>query len=313
MTFAFSVSNATATGAAFLFGLKTHLKANGWTVMSSSDGTTYNSGGDQITTAAAGAGGMSNTSAWFRIRSSTMGGFTRELTFQVSAAGAASWRVKYSTSGGFTGGSPGITQTPSATDEKILKGSGTDASPGYAVSCVNSAANAQYCAGDSAEGYSFYALQTTAGVVNSFNFMDYTDNIPSEDTDPAVLAFGSTTATTYTSLYNPGAAVASTWFGRSSISPLFTNVSIAVPVNSNTNIPAKSMGPNPYTTNSNIISLYWMRSITDGGTGFSYKGRSRLHQFSLNIQANGSTYNTKSKIQIGDFVYPWDSTTVPVI
>jgi hypothetical protein len=41
------------------------------------------------------------------------------------------WRIKYSARAGFTGGTPGPNQTPSALDERILLGGGTDASPTY--------------------------------------------------------------------------------------------------------------------------------------------------------------------------------------
>jgi hypothetical protein len=42
------------------------------------------------------------------------------------------WRIKVSRAAGFTGGSPSATQVPTATDEQVFMGSGTDASPtGY--------------------------------------------------------------------------------------------------------------------------------------------------------------------------------------
>ena len=67
---------------------------------------------------------MANTSAWFRI--SNPDGV--EYVCQ-RGINNLQWRVKVSPTVGFTGGSPGATQVPSATDEGIVLGGGTDASP----------------------------------------------------------------------------------------------------------------------------------------------------------------------------------------
>lgn len=126
----FSDVNTIGTGAAAIFKLKAVLKAAGWTVPSSSDGTTYNSSGDQITVATSGAGGMANNSAWFVIREP---GGRREWCFQRGTTNQV-WRVKYSALARFTGGSPGATRVPSATDSadaNALIGGGTDASPTF--------------------------------------------------------------------------------------------------------------------------------------------------------------------------------------
>lgn len=123
----YDANKSPTTGTEAIFTLKTVLKAAGWTVPSSSDGTTYNASGDQITHIGSGAGGLANTGAWFRIRQPDG---AREFTFQRGTTGI-SWRLKYSAFDLFTGGTPGATQTPSATDEIVLRGGGTDASPTY--------------------------------------------------------------------------------------------------------------------------------------------------------------------------------------
>jgi len=122
------VNNLPTTGSECIFILKELLKTAGYTVPASSDGTTYNAAGDQITVAGSGAGGMDNNRAWFRIQDPAG---EREWTFQRATTLHYQWRVKYSALDGFTGGSPGITETPSATDEAILFGGGTDASPTF--------------------------------------------------------------------------------------------------------------------------------------------------------------------------------------
>lgn len=100
-------------GANPIFQLKQFLKLQGWAVTKSSDGTTYNLSGDQITHNGTGAGGMGNVNAWFVIQ---MPGATRSFCFQCDAQGTQYWRVRYSYLG-FSGGSPSATTAPTATDQ----------------------------------------------------------------------------------------------------------------------------------------------------------------------------------------------------
>lgn len=117
-------TNVANNGIAIFFDLKTVKKSAGWTVPSSSDGTTYNTSGDQITVPGAGAGGLANTNAWFVIREP---GGRREWCYQRTSA--MLFRVKYSALSRFVIGSPSATRVPQAADEQIIAGSGTDASP----------------------------------------------------------------------------------------------------------------------------------------------------------------------------------------
>ena len=109
-----------ATGAVAMYELKELLKLAGWTVLSSSDGTTYNSGGDQITSGASGANGMANNNAWFRIRSPAGAGAV-SFTFQRGTTNLA-WRIVRSRTAGFTTGSPSATVVPSASDGGTMLG-----------------------------------------------------------------------------------------------------------------------------------------------------------------------------------------------
>ena len=120
-----TITSSTTGVPTFIF--KQTLKAAGWTVPSSSDGLTYNASGDQITTSGTGAGGLQNTRSWFRLRDP---GGRRELCIQyASISGSLQWRVKFSEVSRFTGGSPSATVTPTAADERVVWGGGTDASP----------------------------------------------------------------------------------------------------------------------------------------------------------------------------------------
>lgn len=118
----YKVNFAPATGAEALYELKNILTGSGWTVVSSSDGTTF-SAGDNIT----GATSLAGSNRWFIVQEPTgVGG--RQWCFQRTTANTT-WRVKISPLNGFGGGSASLTQVPSATDEGVIFGSGTDASP----------------------------------------------------------------------------------------------------------------------------------------------------------------------------------------
>lgn len=121
------VNTIYATGAAAMYAVKEVLKAAGWVVNQSSDGTTYNAAGDQISHGGAGANGMANSNAWFEIQEPEANG--RSYTVQRDTVNNWEYRVKMSAAAGFAGGTPGAIQTPSATDEVTLLGSGTDAAP----------------------------------------------------------------------------------------------------------------------------------------------------------------------------------------
>lgn len=178
-------------GAGAFYALKELLKTAGWTVMSSSDGTTYNAGGDQITGNGAGAGGMNNNYAWFRIRQP--GANAREVTFQRSTVTNA-WRIKYSggPSTGFVTGTPGATQTPSASDEQVVAGGGTDAAPTFTQQFDTPDTGWKFnAAANNAAPYSFYWWTHLNGVgqVRTFGMLD-TLLVGSElpgDVDPTVL------------------------------------------------------------------------------------------------------------------------------
>src|SRR3990172_4710338 len=117
-----------ATGAVAMYDLKELLKAQGWSVVMSGDGlAVYSAVGDVITGGGVGANGMANTRAWFRI---TDPAGVKELTIQRGTLNYT-YRIKFSYAAKFTGGAPDPDQTPSATDEVIVEGGGTDAAPSY--------------------------------------------------------------------------------------------------------------------------------------------------------------------------------------
>ncbi len=316
MAYTFSVSNVITNASQFLFILKSTLVSAGWVVKSSSDGLTYNATGDQITSSGTGAGGIRNNSAWFRIQCPTTDSVNREFTFQVQPTAFLNWRVKYSYNAGFTGGSPAILTTPFATDEKFILGSGTDTSPIFGNACSDTATLSQYAIGDASEGYSFYTIQTTAGgTLNSIFFMDHLDNF-FNDLDPVVMFISTNpSALLYNSILSPTNISLPTpisWFCKGKIYEDFKITCLLIPYKDASTSCAKRLGPNPYTGNDNIIQLFWGRQTSSTPTA-GYKGRSHIMRLNLNSRAQGSTYNSKTLIQLGDFVFPWDASTTPVL
>lgn len=106
--------------------------ATNWTVVSSGTGTagTWVASGDLITAASK----LLVANAWFVLQGKGVvdGGTTykRQLCWQVDGAGLV--RCKVSPRAGFTNvASASATRVPSATDERVLLGGGTDASPTF--------------------------------------------------------------------------------------------------------------------------------------------------------------------------------------
>lgn len=118
----YDVNTTPANGPAAIVSLAGVLTASGWTILSSSDGTSFVAGDTYATSST----DLDNNNAWFTIQEPTgVGG--REWCFQHISSNT-SWRVKVSPHIGFTG-SATATQTPFASDQGIIWGGGTDGSP----------------------------------------------------------------------------------------------------------------------------------------------------------------------------------------
>lgn len=149
-----------------VFQIKELLKAAGWTVPESSDGTTYNAAGDQITSSGAGAGGLNNSLAWFRLQSANG---AVEYTVQRGAGASTDWRVKLARAP-FNAGAPGVTQTPTTTNpdnEQVVIGGGTDAAPTTGTLFSSIAGNlVKGAADDASPGFFFVAIPAGGGSPN---------------------------------------------------------------------------------------------------------------------------------------------------
>jgi hypothetical protein len=122
MALYYNVNNTPATGAEAIANIGFVLSSSGWTIISSSDGSSYGAGETYFSTSS-----LAATNAWYIVQEPTgVGG--REWCFQRTNANN-NWRIKVSPNAGFSGGTPSATQVPLATDEGVIWGSGTDASP----------------------------------------------------------------------------------------------------------------------------------------------------------------------------------------
>ncbi len=175
-----------------IFREKEFLKTAGWTVLASGDGlAAFSSSGDIITSGGSGAGGMFNVLAWFRIQAPDL---VHEWTIQLISTvnTVTSFRFKYGLTP-FTGGAASSTQTPTATDEVVFAGAGTDAAP-TGERCFGNMAQAGaktlYGGADQSAPYGFF-FAVTLGAANEPGIHGFLwepmQDAPMEDADPYVL------------------------------------------------------------------------------------------------------------------------------
>lgn len=105
------------------------LSATNWVVTKSATGGIYAQSGDVITSESS----LLSARAWWVMRGKGIidGGtsYYQQICWQTNGSGGV--RVKISPRAGFVGGSPSSTRVPSATDERVLIGAGTDADPEF--------------------------------------------------------------------------------------------------------------------------------------------------------------------------------------
>lgn len=124
----FANCNTIGTNNDPLWFLKFVLKLAGWTIKCSGTGTagTYSASTDLIVNQGTSFGGMGVIRSWW-VAEDPAG--LRQLCGQTIVAGSNQSRLKFSKGAKFIGGSPNANTVPSAADEQVLHGSGTDASP----------------------------------------------------------------------------------------------------------------------------------------------------------------------------------------
>lgn len=294
MTWIFDIQQpVTGTAAVGTYRLKAALIARGWTVPSSSDGTTYNSSGDQISSGAAGANGLGNANAWFRIKCPVG---TREFVFQ--RISAAAWRIKYSVAG-FTAGSPSATRVPSATDEVVIIGGGTDAAPtGFTWGSVDATAQKwNVITGDATEGYSFTVHAHAPGsftMVMGLTF-DLMEQANASDLDPYAILYGTSAfAYAYSGMQSGDAAANGNggrfWY-KYDVAGI-TRVWVASTADHpSPSIASTTLGPNPFNGKDEIVPvIYWRSLVPTQG----FKGISRIFKQGTVFRATGDGFSLNS-------------------
>lgn len=299
------------------YQLKEALVAEGWVVVSSSDGTTYNASGDQLTT----AGTFAGNRAWFQIRNPAS---TLWIVIQMdSLSTKRSIRMKVARAA-FSSGSPGATQVPAtatATDEFVVLGAGTDASPTFQA-VIPATGTLRYQIGvDDAAPYPFFMVgwPSGGGLVQSWIFCDAmaAGSYPAGDACPYVIGANSTV--------NVAWAVYMVNFGVSAIgsnspvalfnnggTPTFQRVSMAN-YYEGTQYANEAIGANYDGEDTSLPGLWLRRATYGGGTGC--KGVSSTYRVNGTARATGDTYTastTRDRLLLPPLNAPWDGTAPTV-
>ena len=308
------------------FFLKEHLKANGHTVKSSGDGlSAYSATGDILTGINSGANGFGNKKAWFRIQDPNGREFTLQQATTLFSIGTrlCAFRIKYSRAAGFTGGSPSSTQTPSATDEGIVAGGGTDAAPSphtVGDTLANSIPSfAQFTIGGSAENYGWSVYMYAKGAPTAVSlawFFDPLNQAQSADTDPFMYRFLNAGKTTFADLNTtsttPGNGAGRGWVGLGTVDEGFKELSAASVKIGSTGFPL-DMKVDPHTGKDQIGTIPIMRTTAMGLPAY-VKGNSSMmfwlgqtRNFLTTLNANVS----KDYVAIGDIAIKQQDGTDP--
>lgn len=321
MAYSWTYNQTPATGAVAVYALIALLVSVGWTKVADSDGTTYSSSGTQVTGGGSGTNGLANANAWVRLRAPNG---VRELTFQRGSANAL-WRIKYSASERFSAGSPGATQTPqtpTSTEQQILLGGGTDASPTFSAwFATDGTYRAQYGA-DAAAPFAFWfaTYPSGGGTPNGGMVLDPVLVPASADQDQAVIAIatsgGGFTATTF-------GTVSSATTGTRIAGWLKYNVAgagfVAIPANKITSsggsdLAPEASGSNPHSGSDDLYPVIYGRP-TGQSAPQGYKGISSVMYWNGTVRATGDTLavsTTRDRLVLGQVNLPWNG-QIPLV
>lgn len=319
---AFSFTKTTPdTGATAMYQLKERLKSAGWTVQASSDGTTHNSSGDQISSGVSGAGGFANNSAWVRLRSPAGAGGA-EFVIQRGTVNA-NWRLKYSVTAGFSGGSPSATRVPSASDEVLIWGAGTDASPTYATLLGTDSFYRWNVAADDAAPYGFWAgaFPTGGGVpTGAFVYEPLSGLEPTDAGKYAIYLSGSGQNPFFVGqLSNESVAAASNtmWSSTPSTAPLSSDwracPALVLGMYNSVDIVPSGLPTNPLSSKDEVFPIVYARRAALSPA--FYKGVGTLMKWCGTTRTTGDTLSVSSsrdRIVYRDVSLPWDG-SVPSV
>jgi hypothetical protein len=262
---------------------------------------------------------MANNSAWFRIRS-PVGVGSQEFTIQRGTINLV-WRMKRSRTSGFTGGTPGATQTPLATDEFIFMGGGTDASPTFATFFAADGSYRWNVGADNALPFGFWAgaFPTGGGTPNAGLCLDPLISTEPTDADQFVFHMGVAGQSPFTQTPLTNESGSSTTFRT------FSQIISSTPGSNyaefptvTLNLPSGVVVPNALPTNAittkdEAFPLIFLRRAAIATPG--YKGVSTVMRWTGTNRVTGSTLTvttTRDRIIYGQVSLPWDG-SVPAL
>jgi len=310
------------------FFLKETLVAAGFTVPSSSDGSSL-SAGDIINTSA----DLNNNNAWFIVRqpqsaTSSHGGVQREYAFQRGTT-SRTWRAKYSYSASFTG-SANATTMPTAADEVRLIGSEL---PSFAFDSNTLLTDGTYrlnIAVDQEPPHSFYWVTFPNGGGDPGNCL-LVDGMLSGtfapgDNDPyvqywadiSVLSGEVSTGGPALSITASAITSPACWTRKGESDEVYGGIGLLIYTLYDTLQREFVDGcgtTNGHNGKDDLLPAIWFRSANSNPTGpGGYKGVSSLLKIpSGPDRSTGDTYSTtasgsKDFIRLGDMALPWNGT-----
>lgn len=318
-------TNYSGTAFGAVYQLKQLLKQAGWTVTKSGDGmSAYSPSGDVITHGGTGANGMNNNGSWFVIRQPFTRGAAREFCFH-KASGATNQSVRwtYSKAAGFTGGSPGASTPPTATDGVQM------------YSIMEQPVGSAHMMAETSGGFGFWlaAYNASRGVRGAIVFDPLVEGTyPASDVDPYVLyAAGSHTYSmalyvnqTTSNEANPfltngngelsseGENGLRAWLTGSGV----TKIAASVPLywgGATRRYLVNGAGAHPVANADALLPVLYGRSASDGIGDAGVKGISTFLRFGSTTRATVTTASDLSRIRIGDSWLPWDGATTPTL
>lgn len=305
----------------------------GYVYKASGDGLSgYSATGKIFSGTGSGAAGWHNNRAWARLAAPDG---RRELTIQHNASQGV--RLKYSALAKFTGGSPSATVTPSATDERVMWGAGTDATPTltnwFPAGITTGAVKFWGMASASAPfGFWYCGAGYPAGAIGCGLMLDPVESVP-EDVDPVVVHIGSTLAFTtggglgQANNYSypaPGTAAQGCWghmdvaltkflyvapgaITAGNVSPMQANGYQQV-------VSSSGLTLNPFNGKHEALPALYMRNtlVTGGIPDTGLKGWSRFLRWTTMPRIHAiDTLDNLKWICIGSVWLPWDGVTPP--
>ena len=307
-----AVSGSTAT-----YYLKEDLKAAGWTVVSSGDGTggNYSLGTDWITSPAV----FVQNGSWIALRSPRAP--NRQLLFGHKGGTAdTSWYLAYSRSAGFTGGAAAT--YPTAPDVGTVLGTSTT----YALAYDSNHSFSNIMVSETSDDFYCFQVKQGSGLAYGGFFLDTVTHTVAGDPDPVVVGCfytGGDITTWATGLFGQTTSLRKmTWFNTKS-TVAFRSIGLTAYISSGQygGVPWRwddgGIGPNPFDGLTEEFAALWIRNMWPGPP-YGYKGYSTLFRavgchLSTGDRLDSVAEGAKSRIALGPnsvVTLPWDGSTV---